>query len=229
MAELFNNQPGVVVALNTGNGGDNPFRVTIDGFPENGAQGGIILTEVAVQRHGNFQFLHTLQDLVYVYSFGERIGQIRASGMAFARTCGGAEGLTVVLNYYEANRLEVRADPVSIVIGTGGSGRFRGFLTELNADVSRPEARLAQFGLQFHALPSATGGGAYGFGGGYGGGYGGDGSGGGGGGGGGQGGGGGVSASGLNDIMGSLGQLGGSLSDLGNSLSGAFGGILGSI
>jgi hypothetical protein len=155
MAEIFNNKPGSVQVLATSGANNNPFRVTIDGFPETGSQGGAILTELAIQRHGNFQFMHTLKDLVYVYSFGERIGQIRASGMAFARLCNGTEGLKAVLAYYEANRLEVRSSPISIVIGTSGAGRFRGFLTELNVDVSRPEARLAQFGLQFHVLPSA--------------------------------------------------------------------------
>jgi hypothetical protein len=163
MADLFNNQPGVVAVLDTDGGDDNPFRVTLDDFPQIGAQSGVIFTELAIQRHGSFQFMHTLRDLVYVYSFGERVGQIRASGMAFARMCSGIEGLSTVMDYYENNRLERRADPISIVVGT--TSRFRGFLTELNTDIARPEARLAQFGMQFHALPTAkpfTGGGGSG-------------------------------------------------------------------
>jgi hypothetical protein len=186
MAELFNNKPGIVVVLaSTGTDDANPFRVTIDGFPEDGSTSGIIITEMAIQRHGNFQFMHTLKDLVYVYSFGERIGQIRASGLAFARLCNGTQGLSAILEYYEKNRLENRSDPISIVIGTSGAGRFRAFLVELNAEVARPEARLAQFGLQFHALPSAKATPAAPAGGGAGGGGGGGGAGGGGGGGGG--------------------------------------------
>jgi hypothetical protein len=155
MAEIFNNRPGIVAVLNTNATDDNPFRVTIDGFPT-GDQGAVIITELAIQRAGNYQFLHTLKDLIYVYSFGERIGQIRASGLAFARLCNGVQGLESTLAYYEINRLENRADPISIVIGTSGAGRFRGFLTEVNLDVSRPDARMAQFGMQFHAMPSAS-------------------------------------------------------------------------
>jgi hypothetical protein len=155
MAELFNNKPGIVAVLASTDDDTNPFRMTIDGFPEDGSSSGLIVTELAIQRHGNFQFMHTLKDLVYVYSFGERIGQIRASGLAFARLCNGTEGLSAVLEYYEKNRLENRSDPISIVIGTSGAGRFRAFLVELNAEVARPEARIAQFGMQFHALPSA--------------------------------------------------------------------------
>jgi hypothetical protein len=159
MADLFNNEPGVVVALDTGDGGDNPFRVAIDDFPPDG-RAGLIVTELAIQRHGNFQFLHTLKDLVYVYSFGERIGMIRASGLAFASMCEGSTtgGLPVLLDYYEGHRLEMQSRPISIAIGTSNNGRFRGFLCEMNVDVARPEARLAQFGLQFHVLPSAKGG-----------------------------------------------------------------------
>jgi hypothetical protein len=155
MAELFNNRPGIVTVVDTNSGDDNPFRLTIDGFPESGATGGVILTELAIQRAGNYQFMHTLVDLVYVYSFGERIGQLRANGIAFARLCNGSQGLGTVLAYYEANRLENQPDPISIAIGTGTDGRFRGFLTEINVDVTRPESMLAQFGLQFHSLPSA--------------------------------------------------------------------------
>jgi hypothetical protein len=162
MADIFNNEPGVVVVLDTGGGnGDNPFRLAIDDFPQDGSSG-LIVTELAVQRHGNFQFLHTLKDLVYVYSFGERIGQIRASGLCFASMCNGPSdgGLPTLLDYYETHRLEMRSQPISIAVGTSNNGRFRGFLCELNFDVARPEARLAQFGLQFHALPSAKGGGS---------------------------------------------------------------------
>jgi hypothetical protein len=158
MAEIFNNRPGIVTVLNTTTDDENPFRLTIDGFNAAGGAGGVILCELAVQRAGNYQFLHTLKDLIYVYSFGERIGQLRTSGMAFTRLCQGGTGVEALLAYYEANRLEARADPISIAIGTSNNGRFRGFLTELNVDISRPEARLVQFGMQFHALPSSKSG-----------------------------------------------------------------------
>lgn len=82
---------------------------------------------------------------------------MRISGIAFSQMCNGVQGLSTVLAYYEANRLENRSSPISIAIGTSDAGRFRGFLTELNAEVSRPEANLAQFGMQFHSLPSSSG------------------------------------------------------------------------
>jgi hypothetical protein len=157
MAEIFSNQPGVVAVLGGGGMGNNPLRLSIEGFPETGQQGGAVLTELGIERNGNFQALHSLQDLVYVFSFGERIGTIRAAGLAFARTCADVEGLKTVLEYYEANRLEQRARPISIVIGASNAGRFRGFLTALRVDVARPEARISQFGLQFITLPSARG------------------------------------------------------------------------
>jgi hypothetical protein len=154
MPDIFNNQPGVVVALKTDEGTPNPFRVAVDGFAIDGSQFGVIVTELAIQLHGNYQFLHTLKDLIYVYSFGPRIGQIRLNGIAFAQLCGGTLGLKQVIGYYEANCLDNRATPISLTIGTDTSGRFRGFLTELNFDVTRPESQLAQFGWQFHALPA---------------------------------------------------------------------------
>jgi hypothetical protein len=154
MADIFSNLPGIVAVVGA-RGANNPLRISIDDFPETGQQGGAVLTEIAVNRNGNYQFLHTMQDVVHVYSFGERIGDFRAAGLALARTCDGVEGLTTVLEYYEQNRLERRSRPISLVIGTSGSGRFRGFLTGVHVDIARPEAAVTQFGLQFHTLPSS--------------------------------------------------------------------------
>lgn len=154
MADIFSNVPGVVAVVGT-RGADNPLRVSIEDFPETGMQGGAAVTEVAFGRNGNYQFLHTMQDVVHAYSFGERIGEFRAAGLALARACDGVEGLTTVLEYYEQNRLELRSRPISVVIGTSGAGRFRGFLTGVHVDVARPESAVAQFGLQFHTLPSS--------------------------------------------------------------------------
>jgi hypothetical protein len=156
MAELFNNQPGKVIAL-TGPTimADNPFRVLIGYFPEDATKSGILLTELAIQRHGNYQMLHTLKDLVYVYSFGERVGQIRASGLAFTQACDDFEGVLNLTDYYENNRLENRSEPLSIVFGNGSNSQFRSFLVEMNISIAQPELRIAQFGLQFITLPSA--------------------------------------------------------------------------
>lgn len=38
MAEIFNNVPGMVTVLDTTDSGSNPFRLTMDGFPQTGTE-----------------------------------------------------------------------------------------------------------------------------------------------------------------------------------------------
>lgn len=46
-----------------------------------------IVTSLSIRFRGQQQFLHTLRDFIYVYSFGEGMGEARMSGLAFADTC----------------------------------------------------------------------------------------------------------------------------------------------
>jgi hypothetical protein len=117
-----------------------------------------IITEMSVNRAGNYQFLHSLQDLIYVYVFGERISDIRVSGISFASTCqsgtaaGGVTGIEHLLEYYEQSRISATGRPYQILIGTSGQGRASGFLTGMNVSIDRPEARMARFTLSFKAF-----------------------------------------------------------------------------
>ena len=43
------------------------------------------VTGFALEMGGNYQFLHTVSDFVYFYSFGDRISELNVTGMAFIR------------------------------------------------------------------------------------------------------------------------------------------------
>jgi hypothetical protein len=156
MGLVFEVQPGYALQLPYASGGD-PFTVDVAGFGDAQASRSII-TQLSVRRGANAQFVHSLQDLIYVYSFGERIGTITAAGLSFVGMCDGGVGKTgieYVLDYYEANRLGGdNGGPLRLLIGgAGGSGTFRGYLTGLAVDVAKPDLRLANFALQFQTLP----------------------------------------------------------------------------
>lgn len=155
MASIFENRPGRAVAVTDTD--DTPLALRLDAW---GGYAGFkaIITEVAVGLDGNYQFLHTLKDKIYIYVFGDRISQIRIAGLAFADTCpgGGPSGFELVLGFYQANRVANRATPSQIQIGTSAAGHFQGYLTNFKGDVFKPEARVTQFGLIYHVFPESS-------------------------------------------------------------------------
>ena len=105
--------------------------------------------QVAMQE--NAQFLHTLDDAIFVYAFGDRISSLTISGAAFAEECvSGKDGMSQIITYYRKNRLSARDTPLIIVYG---GITFRGFLVGCNMDVANAETQLGQWTLGFNAVP----------------------------------------------------------------------------
>lgn len=112
-----------------------------------------IVTQAAVEQQGNFQFLHTIDDMIYVYVFGDRIGELLISGVCFGDSCpnDGISGMDDALAYYKDNRIANRATPVKIMFG---QQLFQGFLTANRVEVARPELILGQYLMRFNTFPS---------------------------------------------------------------------------
>ena len=155
MSTIFQTQPGIAVAFPTT--GDLPIPLAFDGF------GGSsffayksLITQLSVERAGNFQFIHTLKDLIHLYVFGNRISQIRVAGVCFVDRCpgnGGQTGVELISQYWDNNSVSRRSTPITMQLGTSPAGTFIGFLTNMRIDILQPESRLAQFAFIFHTLP----------------------------------------------------------------------------
>src|SRR5271165_5385492 len=83
-----------------------------------------IITRFTFSQAVNAQFLHTLGNAIYIYTFGDRIGQVTISGLSFANDCNGngistsgAHGAVNMIQWYQTNRLSNRGSPVRILIG----------------------------------------------------------------------------------------------------------------
>jgi len=46
-----------------------------------------IIVRMQIAEQGNYQFLHTIGNDVYIYVFGDRIGSLTLSGISFATDC----------------------------------------------------------------------------------------------------------------------------------------------
>lgn len=148
MASIFTHAAGMVSRVSTGRPAV-PFRVDF-GAGKNRA---FIVTQAAISQQGNYQFLHTLNDMIYVYVFGDRISELQISGIAFAQTCwGGTNGMDEVLDFYRENRIARRESPCKIRFGAADRAMW-GLLTSCQVEVTRPEITLGQWFLRFHVLP----------------------------------------------------------------------------
>ena len=132
-----------------------------------------IITRITVAHQGNYQFLHTIGNSIYIYVFGDRIGQINISGLSFTRDCTGGDpdgpdhGFERIFRYYAANRVAARQDPIKITFGQ--QTVIKGFVVGMSGDAVDPQTRIMQYGLNVMVLPEkkdSGGGGAGGRGGG---------------------------------------------------------------
>ena len=101
---------------------------------------------------GNYQFLHTINDAVYVYVFGDRVGSLVVGGIAFGVPCGGGNGITEVILRYNQHRIAATGNPV--IVGFADLA-FPCFLTGFNVDTADPETHTAQWALRFNFFPQS--------------------------------------------------------------------------
>lgn len=171
MATVFETKPGFVAAVP--DPFDKPIPLAIDGWT--GYQGmRSIITQLGVQRQGNFQVVHSLEDLIYVYVFGDRVGQMRLAGLCFSEACAlapdrrapagggsqpsnnGAIGIESLLGYYDEYSIAKRDEPVNVQLGTTDKGRFKTAVVGMNIELLRPEGRISQFAMQLLVYPRAV-------------------------------------------------------------------------
>ncbi|MFM7856257.1 MAG: hypothetical protein ACKO96_31130, partial [Flammeovirgaceae bacterium] len=79
-----------------------------------------------------------MNDFIYVYSFGDRIGELVVSGIGFAKTCGSASGakLCSVLDFYKDNRIAATGN-LSVSLGDC-TPPFFAFLTGMRMEMQDP-------------------------------------------------------------------------------------------
>ncbi len=159
MATLFAGRPGTVVAIVDNADVGLPMRLdAIQGSWFPGLRS--ILTEASFSLDANYQFMHTLREVIYSYVFGDRISQVRIGGLSFAGACddsSGMSGIERILQLWDENKISSRSTPVRLQIGVSSAGLFTGHITSLRAEIIRPEARICQFAFLMHVFPASGG------------------------------------------------------------------------
>jgi hypothetical protein len=122
--------------------------------------GEFILTGVTMELSGNYQFLHTVNDFVYFYAFGDRVGLLTLTGVGFLKTCPGAkEGAQIfkIYDYYNENKTAARGGKTLDIILMPPGGKhvaLHGFLTGVKIDVSQSDTGpIGYWTLRMEVLP----------------------------------------------------------------------------
>ena len=115
-----------------------------------------IISRVGVSVSGNYQFLHTIGQDVYIYVFGDRMGQVVLHGTSFSlttkKTTGGeAHGFDLLYKWYNKNRIAAKREPVVVTIGRQTT--FSGFVVALSGDAQDSIYHTISFQLTLAVLP----------------------------------------------------------------------------
>lgn len=133
------------------------LTIEVDGAPVDA-----IVTGMTLEMSGNYQFLHSLNELVYFYAFGDRVGTLALTGLGFVHSCGstgggGARGgILKLYDYYMSKRAaasENKAMPI-VLTSQESTVRLWGFLTGLRIDVNDSQMGvIGYWTLRFDVLP----------------------------------------------------------------------------
>jgi purine nucleoside permease len=159
MAAIFSVRPGAIIAL------DDPsivgdVRSLLKISPDPGFDlGRVLVTSVGFNEATEHQFSTSLADMIYVFSFGDQMGDFIISGIASTDSCdanGGSAGLKQVLDFYKSNRLTRRKTPLSIVLAAGSAViAYEAYLIghRTGSHSEGPQTRVFQFSLNLALVP----------------------------------------------------------------------------
>lgn len=125
MSDVLISQAGKVAALDVQDA--LPAIVTVEQFTVSDV---LLIQSIAYEQKTNQQFQTSLEKAVYIYVFGDQMGSVTVSGLAFVSGCSGeTSGLAGLVEYYKSKRASKRSTPV--IFSVGDEVQASGFLTAL--------------------------------------------------------------------------------------------------
>lgn len=154
MPLIFANKVGTVSAVDMPG---LPALLTVKGPGGNlTGQSTVVVTSIGVSQNVNIQFMPSLQSVLYIYSFGDRQGEIKVSGVAFDRNCDSEEsnaGVNFALSYYDDNRAVTEGKIMTVIIG---NKTLQGFLTGMNIQTADTVYRTHSFSYTIATVPETS-------------------------------------------------------------------------
>jgi hypothetical protein len=116
----------------------------------------VIITAIGYNQTVNAQFLQTLDNAIYIYSFGDRVGEVQIQGLAFAGlSCSqdNGSGVVDILEYYKNYRLSKTGLPIRVAIGTEV---IKGYLMGCRVNTQSAETGTYSWALELAAIPDQS-------------------------------------------------------------------------
>lgn len=113
----------------------------------------VIITGVAINQKANVQFMETLRDRIYIYSFGDRLGDMQVMGLGL-KMCDDTDEDSSVKDldtFYQNNKASVLNSDIVITIDRVVT--FRAFLLAMTTQLVNEEFRTVGFTLTLKVLP----------------------------------------------------------------------------
>lgn len=146
---VFSSCDGEILKVQTDcKNSDSIAAVSVDGFVAN-----VPLTGFALDLSTNHQFLHSLDEFIYVFAFGDRVGELTLSGITFTGKCPNTTSGEPkdIYSYYLQNRVSKTLKPTKITV-SGGQTTLLGFLTGMRMEIPNPSLPVMQWVLRYHVI-----------------------------------------------------------------------------
>lgn len=121
-----------------------------------------ITSGFVINESSNFQFLTTLRNFTYLYTFGDKISEIDVNGVAFLNgDCDGKSGVQAIYDFFARNKVSNTLKPVSFTMVSfspnfNRARSFKAFLTSFNVGISDAGSMLANFSLKMYYMPGVN-------------------------------------------------------------------------
>jgi len=119
---------------------------------------GTFVENATIQRltytqQSNAQFQQSLDNVLYVYSFGDHIGDLQITGLAFPRACGNdRNGIQEVINFYKDYRISRSVSPVKISFV---DEIIRGYLLGMSIATVDTSSGVHSYNMKLKTIPAA--------------------------------------------------------------------------
>jgi len=155
MSSIFSATPGTVQILKSSSASPGAVSFKLKDGPVTSAPSPVIITSFGYSQNVNIQFIPTLKKVTYVYAFGDRMGSIKVSGIAFDKLCNSKSGVGVkaIIDYYNNNRAVNENRTVTVIVG---GQTITGFLIGASLMTQQIETKLTGFSLDIAALPQGS-------------------------------------------------------------------------
>jgi len=105
-----------------------------------------VITGISFSAAANYQMEPSLDDVIYLFAFGDKPTEITITGIAFPELCdGGKVGIAQFFQFYRNNKITLKQSTIPQVQVNMAGEVLTGFLVGMELTIDDPATRIAKF------------------------------------------------------------------------------------